>query len=361
MLCGRMLNTMDTLRVRAGSNPSQRIIAAGIVIAFCYWAASVVMTLLLSVLLAYLLDPLVEWLEVVHVRRAIGAMAVLLIALAFVAGLGYMVFDRLDHFATDWPKYSAVLRQASSAVERRLERLESRVSELSPEEQQRRPPQLVRLEGERPVRSLVLRGLGSLYIVLLEASFVPFLVFFMLAAKHDVWHATLQLFPASQRTQVKETLDEVSVVLRGFVVGNVLVTALLALASWVFFWMIGLDYPFLAGVVSALLNLVPYLGAFMAWLPPFVLGLGKWKTAGPYLGVAVVLSLIHLISINVLMPALVGRRVRLNALAVTVALLFWGWLWGAMGLILAIPITATTKVICDNVPSWRPVGRWLGA
>src|SRR5437899_10447009 len=119
MLCGSMLNTMDTLRVRAGSNPSQRIIAAGIVIAFCYWAASVVMTLLLSVLLAYLLDPLVEWLEIVHVRRAIGAMAVLLIALAFVAGLGYMVFDRLDHFATDWPQYSGVLRQASSGVERR--------------------------------------------------------------------------------------------------------------------------------------------------------------------------------------------------------------------------------------------------
>src|SRR2546426_9414862 len=88
MLCGRMLNTMDTLRVRAASNPSQRIIAAGIVIAFCYWAASVVMTLLLSVLLAYLLDPLVEWLEVVHVRRAIGAMAGLLIALAVVAGGG---------------------------------------------------------------------------------------------------------------------------------------------------------------------------------------------------------------------------------------------------------------------------------
>jgi len=61
------------------------------------------------------------------------------------------------------------------------------------------------------------------------------------------------------------------------------------------------------------------------------------------------------------MPALVGKRVHLNALAVTVALLFWGWLWGAMGLILAIPITATLKVICDNVESWQPTGRWLGA
>jgi predicted PurR-regulated permease PerM len=61
------------------------------------------------------------------------------------------------------------------------------------------------------------------------------------------------------------------------------------------------------------------------------------------------------------MPAIVGRSVHLNPLAVTISLLFWGWLWGAFGLILAIPITATLKVICDHVPDWQPFGRWLAA
>jgi len=125
--------------------------------------------------------------------------------------------------------------------------------------------------------------------------------------------------------------------------------------------MMDLEYPFLAGVVSGLLNLVPYLGSMLAWLPPFVIGLSQWRTVGPFLVVAIVLSVLHLIAINVLMPALVGRRVHLNALAVTLALLFWGWLWGGVGLILAIPITATLKAVCDNVESWQPVGRWLGA
>jgi predicted PurR-regulated permease PerM len=73
------------------------------------------------------------------------------------------------------------------------------------------------------------------------------------------------------------------------------------------------------------------------------------------------LSFFHMIGVNVLMPAIVGRRVHLSALAVTIALLFWGWLWGAIGLILAIPITATIKVICDHVDGWEPAGRWLGA
>jgi predicted PurR-regulated permease PerM len=351
--------TTEDVRISARSNPSQRIIAAGIVIGFCYWASSVVMTLLLSVLLAYFLDPFVEWLERWHIRRALGALLAVLLAIGLVVGLAYLVVDRVDQFARDWPKYSAVLKRAATAVERKLEKVEARVSEITPDAERSR--QAVRVEDQRPVRSLLLRGLGPLYTVLLTATFVPFLVFFMLAAKRDVWHGTLQLFPSSQRTRVKQTLDEVSVMLRSYVVGNALVAGILALVSWAFFWMIRLDYPFLAGVVSGLLNLVPYLGAVLAWVPPFVIGLSKWRSVGPFLGVAGMLSFFHLIAINVLMPSLVGRRVHLNALAVTVALLFWGWLWGGIGLILAIPITATLKVICDNVESWQPVGRWLGA
>lgn len=347
----------EQIKVTARSNPSQRIIAAGIVIAFCYWAASLVMTLLLSILIAYFLDPVVEGLERWRVPRVLGSLLVLLLALSVVVGVGYIIFDRLDHFVADWPKYSAVLKEGSAVVERKLEKLEARVSEIAP---QGRVRVLVSQEP-LPVRSLLLRGLGSLYSILLAATFVPFLVFFMLAAKRNVWHATLQLFPASDRTRVKEALEQLSALLRSYVVGNALVAAILALVSWLFFWIIRLDNPFLAGAASGLLNLVPYLGAVLAWVPPFIIGLTKWRSIGPYLGIAGMLSFFHLIAINVLMPALVGRRVHLNALAVTLALLFWGWLWGAIGLILAIPIMATLKVVCDNVERWRPVGRWLSA
>lgn len=349
----------DSIRIRA-STPSQRIIAAGIVIAFFYFAASVVVTLLLSVMLAYFLDPVVETMERMRISRAFGSLLVVVLVVALVAGLGYLLIDRIESFATDWPRYQAVLKEATQAVERRLEKVERSVSEITP--QQPRPPaNTVRVEGESAVRSMLFRGLGSLYIVLLGVTFVPFLVFFMLSAKRDVWHATMQLFPASERTRVKEALDSVGIVLRSFVIGNVFVALILALLSWGFFSLIGLDYAFLTGVVSGILNLVPYLGAVLAWIPPVIMGMTHWKTIGPFLGMVAVLSFFHIIAMNVLVPQLVGKRVRLNALAVTVALLFWGWLWGGMGLVLAIPITATLKVICDHIEAWQPVGRWLGA
>jgi len=187
------------------------------------------------------------------------------------------------------------------------------------------------------------------------------LVFFMLAAKRRIWQATMELFPQEHQGRVKEALEKVSAMLRSFVAGNALVALILMLSSWAFFLTIHLEYPFLTGAVSGVLNLVPYLGAILAWIPPFLIGMAQWTKIGPYLGIAAVLTLLHIVGLNVLMPAIVGRRVHLNALAVTVALLFWGWLWGAIGLVLAIPITATIKVICDHVDGWEPIGHWLGA
>ncbi len=358
---GEFRSVMQTedKRFASRSNSSQRIIALGIVFAFLYLASSIVMTLLLAVLLAYFLDPVVEFLERVRIPRSLGALLVLLGVTSVVGGLGYLVVDRADQFAADWPHYSAVVRHAATAIDRKLATVEKQVEAIAPEEEKGRPP--VRIAESRPVRELLFRGAGSLYSILLVVTFLPFLVFFMLAAKRRIWRVTMELFPAENRTRVKEALDQVSAMLRSYVAGNALVALILMLASWAFFLAIHLDYPFLAGCVSGLLNLVPYLGAVLAWLPPYLIGMAQWRTVGPYVGVAAMLSFFHLIGLNVLMPAIVGRRVHLNALAVTIALLFWGWLWGAIGLILAIPITATFKVICDHVEGWEPAGRWLGA
>ncbi len=128
-----------------------------------------------------------------------------------------------------------------------------------------------------PIRDWLFRGVGSLYSFLLVATFVPFLVFFMLAAKRRIWKATMELFPDEHQERVQEALDQVSSMLRSFVAGNALVALILMLSSWAFFLVIHLDYPFLVGSVSGVLNLVPYLGAVLAWIPPFLIGMAQWS------------------------------------------------------------------------------------
>ncbi len=353
-------------RLSTAGSPAGRIIAGGIVIAFCYWASSVLVTLLVAVLLAYFLDPVVSWMEDWHIPRALGSLLIVFVTLGLLFALTWTLVVRLDQFGSDWPKYRAPLRSVAGAIEQKLAGIEKHVSEISQEETTTAvtttlPQQVFQVNDPHSVRNAVLSHLGSVYTAILASTFVPFLVFFMLAAKRQVWHATMQLFPASERTEVKLTLDEVSIMLRSYVIGTGLVGVILILAGWIYFWTIGLDFPFLVALASGLLNLVPYLGVVMSWVPPLIVGLRTHHTSLFYLGIIGMLSFFHLMGANVLFPALVGRRVHLNAVAVTISLLFWGFMWGAMGLLLAIPITATIKVICDHVESCQPVGRWLGA
>jgi predicted PurR-regulated permease PerM len=349
---------IEDVKVTARSNLSQRIIAAAIVFAFLYFASDVVVPLLLAVLIAYFLDPVVGILERIHIPRAPGALVVLLGVSTLFAGLGYLVVARANQFLDDWPRYSGALRHVTTAFDRQLTILEKGVEAITPAPEKGRI--LPRTVEPPPVREWLLRGAGSLYSILVVATFVPFLVFFMLAAKPRIWNATIDLFPDEHQGRVRGALEQLSLMLRSFVAGNALIAIILMLLSWGFFLMIHLDNPFLLGCVSGLLNLVPYVGAVLSWIPPFLIGLVNWNSIGPYVGVAAALTLLHIIGLNVLMPAIVGRRVHLNALAVTAALLFWGWIWGAVGLILAIPITATVKVICDHSEGWEPLGRWLG-
>ena len=335
-----------------------RVIAAAIILLFCYYAQGVVITLLLSILLAYFLDPAVELLERTGLPRTGGAMVMVLLLIMVLAAVGYGLGSRVADFSENWPKYGSVLRGAADSVEGKINGIEGRVA---PGNQPERQPVQIRQLEPGLVHTMILRGAGSLYAIFLEVTFVPFLVFFMLAGKREVWHGTLQLFPVTRRTQVKETLEDLSEVLRDYLAGMSIVAGMVIAASSVFFWLMDLDYPILTGIASGLLNMVPYIGAVMAWFPAFVIALAKFKTIGSFVLIAGVLTAIHVVAANFIAPALVGRRVRLNAVAITVALLFWGWVWGGMGLLLAIPITATLRVICDHTESWRPIGRWLSA
>ena len=104
---------------------------------------------------------------------------------------------------------------------------------------------------------------------------------------------------------------------------------------------------------------MPYLGVVLALIPPVVAGIGVLHGGGMIAIIVTVLG-VHVFALNVLYPKLIGKRLQLNPLAVTVSLLIWGFLWGAPGLILAVPITGAMKIIFDNVESLRPYGAWLG-
>jgi predicted PurR-regulated permease PerM len=219
----------------------------------------------------------------------------------------------------------------------------------------------VRIHEDRNlISSFIYDRLESLYQFVLIAPFLPLLVYFMLSWRDHVYKSFLRFFDGPGRVTAARSLQGIAGMARAFAVGNFIIGILLAACSCVLFALIRLPYPFLIGSVSGLLSLVPYAGLLLALVPPALAALATGASSTALAISMVAVAAFHLIAMNVLYPTLVGARVHLNPVIVTLSLMFWGFLWGAAGLVLAVPIMAGVKAVCDNVPGLRNYGRFLG-
>ncbi len=199
-----------------------------------------------------------------------------------------------------------------------------------------------------------------LYQIALLASFIPFLVYFMLSWRDHMRRSYLQLFHGEGRHAAGRSWQGIADMARAYVVGNFVLGLVITFFGGLFFWRFNVPYWPLVSILSGFLSLVPYVGLPLAMIPPFFAALPVYDKMGAYVIIGAVVGFLHLVAMNLLYPKLVGSRVHLNPLAVTVALMFWGSLWGAIGLVFAIPITAGVKSVADNVPELQPYGKLLG-
>jgi predicted PurR-regulated permease PerM len=180
----------------------------------------------------------------------------------------------------------------------------------------------------------------------------------MLSWSDKTRDATVRLFDPENRPKAKVTLSGIAEMMRAFLVGNFICGLFLAAVSTIVFGFLKLPYFYFLGLISGFFSLLPYLGVVLAMVPPIAAGIGQ-LSGGQMFAVAALVVGLHVFAINVVLPKVIGKRLRLNPLVVTIALLLWGWLWGAMGLILAVPITSALKIVFDHTESLRAFGAWM--
>jgi predicted PurR-regulated permease PerM len=354
-----MAETPTENPLTASASASVRIIAIAVLFGCIYYASSVVITLICSILIASVLDPGVRIMEMYRVPRWLASLLMVLLMLTVAYLLIYAVYDRTQAFIDEMPKLVARLKQITAHIQLTAHNIQQSTQTIIPASPEANMP-MVRLQQESPYAQFLLRGIGSVYAFAVTVMFIPFLVFFMLTSKNQMWAASLNLFPIQRRQQAEDVIHAIARMLRQFVVGNLFVGLISACIITPVFAIIHLQYALLMGPLAAILSLVPYIGVALGILPPLLVALMQYDTTGPFLVIGVAVALVHFLAVNILTPKLVGQRVNLNALAVTISMMFWSWLWGGFGLILAVPITAAIKAVCDNVESLKPYGAWMG-
>jgi predicted PurR-regulated permease PerM len=344
------------------------ILVVGLLAVFGYYASSLCITVVLAAFLAILFDPVVVLLEKLRLPRSVAAAAVLLAGMGLIGLLGYGLYGKTISFAEEIPVYTAKIRQTIEPISRNLQQFQQNAGSLTNEVQPAKKVPEIRLEESPTWPAYLVRGAGSVWGVLIIGGVVPFLAFFMLCSKNQMASRMDALF--SSRIDTTRFITSLNQMIRGFVAGNLIVGSVMAVATTLMLMGLGVKGAIPLGIASGLLNLLPFLGLIFSLALPLAAALLQFSTPGPYIIITLTVLFLHVVSANLLIPKFIATRVSIGPVAATIGILFWGWLWGVMGLLLAVPLTALVKLVADLHPSLchlsnmlaltpRPMPRWV--
>ena len=361
------------LRSLWSSRTSVHVLAACGVIVMMRFAAPLLMPVVLSVMLFYMLDPVVDWLQRWHVPRLLGSLAVVLGLLALLSAGASSLWPQIDSVLTKVPEGTEQLRktfrqqrrvQGDSALER-IQAAAQAVDTAAAEAgtPTAKSPGVTRVEIEQPWRvsdMLWTGGLGALGI-LGQGVTVLFLTIFLLYEDDSFKRKLVAQMESHDNKRITvRILNDIASQIERFIWVQILTSGAVAVATGLALWWLGIAEPVVWGVLAGVLNIVPYFGPLIVTAGLAIVGylqFGTFEMAALVAGVALAITTIEGM---VLTPHLLSRAASLNHVAIFLAIAFWSWAWGVPGMLLAVPMLMVVKAVCDHVEGLKSIGRFVG-
>jgi predicted PurR-regulated permease PerM len=337
-------------------------------------AEAMIVPIVLGVLISYALDPIVTWLARHHVPRSIAAGLLLIVLVSSTCWLLYglrfevaAIIDRMPQAASRIrhsferrpPTGAAAIQQVQKAATE-LEKAANAAATPPPP-----PSGVTRVQVESPpfdVTDYLVWGSIGVAGAVGQLVLVLFLVFFLLASG-DLYKRKLVKIVGPSLTQKKITLQilqDIDRQIEVFLLVQVLMSALVAVATWLAFRWIGLEQAAVWGILAGVFNSIPYFGPVVVSAGTAAAGYLQFGSIRMALFVSAISIVITSLEGFLLTPWFTSRATRMNAVAIFVGLLFWGWVWHVWGMLLAVPMLMVMKAVCDHVDDFKGVGELLG-
>lgn len=350
---------------------SATLISVVIVVAVLYFARVVFIPLALAILISFLLAPLVRRFRRWRVWRVPSVLIVVLLAFVVIAAFGFLMTVQLTELGNKLPEYEQnihnkwnSIRESSSGIMGHITRImHDFTQEMNSAPTSGTPPP----GGQKPVPVEIQRSplsplqfvpqiLGSVASLLLTAVIVIVFVIFMLLQQEDLRDRLIRLMGAGQLNATTKALDEASERVSRYLLAQLIVNVTFGIFAGVALYFLGVPNPILWGMLAVLLRYVPYLGIWIAaFMPAAVLFAVDPSWLKPFMVFGIYFG-IDLIMYNFVEPLVYGNTTGMTPLAILVAAVFWTWLWGVVGLLLATPLTVCLAVLGRYVPSLRFLG-----
>jgi predicted PurR-regulated permease PerM len=326
-------------------------------------------------MLSYALSPVVNRLQRFRIPRAIGAAVLLLGILGGTGSLLYSLSDDAAALIESLPqaaqKLRLSLRGPRESLPGSIDNVQKAASELERAAAEGAAPDtpsrsdVTHVVIERPRFSINdYLWTGTLGLVELAGqTMMVFLIAYFLLATGDSFRRKMVRLAGPRMSQKRitlEALDEITVQIQRYLLVQLVTSALVGVLTWLVFTWLGLQHAGVWGVVAAVTNLVPYLGAVIVGAASALVAFTQFGTLDMALVIGGASFGIHSVVGHLLTPWLTGRAGRMNTVTIFVGVLAWGWLWGVPGLLLGVPILVVVKAVCDRVEDLNPIGELLG-
>jgi AI-2 transport protein TqsA len=309
-------------------------------------AQSVVLPLIIAWLLSYMLGPIVTFLS----RRRVPAALSVTFVLALLLGICYLaaafLHSRILTFVAAYPNYHARFMELVRAFTSRWN--------LSYD-------LLAGVDWGPKIGEYLVRFTAPLIIFVSKLVMVIIFLVFLLLGKPYFQFKVYKAFSKANADSISVILGSISKQIGHYLVMQLLISLATGVCVWMALMLLKVDFPVTWGALAFFLNFIPTLGSIVASIPPVLLAFVQFDTIWPAIGVLVVLVTIQMVIGNGISPKVMGDRLNLSPVVVLLSLVFWGWLWGLTGALLAVPIASAIKIVCENIESLRPISTLMGS
>ncbi len=363
-------------------NLALTVIASLAAVVMLQYAQAVLIPIVIGVLIAYALSPVVSGLAWMRMPRAVGA-AVAVVLLVSALGIStYSLSDEVMSIVRDVPQAAQRVRQRISAHRREkggaLEQVQRAATEIDKAAAEASTPRggAQRSSGVRPdgvqkveivepsfsATEYLWAGGASLINVTGQFTMILFLVYFLLVTG-DLYKRKLVKIAGPRLSQKRITLqilDAINLQIESFIRVQIFTSFVVAVATALALWWLGVDEYIVWGLLAGVFNSIPYLGPIIVTGGLGVVAFMQFDDIARTVYVLLITLAITSLEGFLLTPALLGRAAQMNPVAIFVGLLFWSWIWGVWGTVLAVPMLMMLKAVCDHVEDLQPIGELLG-
>ncbi len=310
----------------------------------------IVKPLLIAVFLSLIFEPMVKFFTRLRIPKFLAIIISLIIVFAVLWSLGVLIFASLASFTEGFPKYADRFRDLYLSTIQRLE---------IPHEQVQSYLRQVKWSDvwkDLSLTSFISSIVGSFINFLTNLFFVLILTLYIVLGKQNMASKIEQSFPGEKAARISRVFGNINRGVQRYLITKTLISLATGVLVYLILLLFGVDFALVWGLLTFLLNYIPNIGSVIATLPPIFVAFVQHGSLFPAIWVALLLVATQSTMGNFVEPRIVGKSMNLSPLVVILSLVFWGFIWGPVGMVLAVPISSTIQIICINIESLKPVG-----